>query len=44
LVREIFHGQLGQLGAELALMCTLVSEAMTRATQGLLTPDLHGGF
>ena len=40
-MREIFHGQLEQLGAELAVMCGLVAEAMTRATEGLLTADLH---
>jgi phosphate transport system protein len=40
-VREIFHGQLEQLGADLAVMCCLVGEAMTRATQGLLAPDLN---
>jgi phosphate transport system protein len=39
-VREIFHGQLEQLGADLALMCGLVSEAMVRASRGLLTTDL----
>lgn len=40
-MREIFHGQLEQLGADLAVMCGLVGEAMTRATQGLLAPDLN---
>lgn len=39
-MREIFHGQLEQLGADLALMCGLVSEAMVRASRGLLTADL----
>ena len=39
-MREIFHGQLEQLGADLALMCGLAVEAMTLATQGLLDDDL----
>jgi phosphate transport system protein len=39
-VREIFHGQLEQLGADLALMCGLASEAMARASRGLLAADL----
>ena len=39
-MREIFHGQLEQLGADLALMCGLVGEAMGRASRGLLTADL----
>ena len=39
-MRDTFHGQLEQLGTDLALMCGLVSEAMTRASQGLLTTDL----
>jgi phosphate transport system protein len=39
-VREIFHGQLEQLGADLELMCGLAIEAMTQASQGLLSADL----
>jgi phosphate transport system protein len=39
-VRENFHGQLEQLGTDLAVMCGLASEAMTRAARALLTADL----
>ncbi|WP_445187179.1 phosphate signaling complex protein PhoU [Pseudonocardia sp. Cha107L01] len=39
-MREIFHGQLEQLGGDLAMMCGLVSEAMSRASRGLLDTDL----
>jgi phosphate uptake regulator len=39
-VREIFHRQLEQLGADLELMCGLAVEAMTLASQCLLSTDL----
>ena len=39
-MREIFHGQLEQLGADLELMCGLAIDAMTLASQGLLSGDL----
>jgi phosphate transport system protein len=39
-VREIFHGQLEQLGADLERMCGLALDAMTHASQGLLNADL----
>jgi phosphate uptake regulator len=39
-VREIVHGQLEQLGADLAVMCGMASEAMARASRGLLDADL----
>jgi phosphate transport system protein len=39
-MREIFHGQLEQLGADLELMCGLALEAITHASQGLLSTDL----
>jgi phosphate transport system protein len=40
-VREIFHGQLEQLGADLALMCGLAGKAMVQASRGLLDVNLH---
>ena len=40
-MREIFHGQLEQLGADLALMCGLAGKAMVQASRGLLEVDLH---
>jgi phosphate transport system protein len=39
-VREIFHGQLERLGADLAVMCGMVRQAMERATEALRNTDL----
>jgi phosphate transport system protein len=39
-MREIFHGQLAALGAELSTMCGLVCAAMERATRALLDTEL----
>lgn len=39
-MREIFHGELERLGAELAAMCGLVCSAMQHATRALLETDL----
>jgi phosphate transport system protein len=39
-VREIFHGELERLGADLAVMCGLVCKAMERATEALRDTDL----
>jgi phosphate transport system protein len=41
-VREAFHGDLAQLGGDLAAMCRCVAQAMRQATQALLTVDLPG--
>jgi phosphate transport system protein len=40
-MREVFHGELEQLGDELANMCGLVCSAMERATRALLDTDLE---
>lgn len=40
-MRGTFHGELAQLGAELATMCTLAGDAMDSATTALLTADLR---
>ncbi len=40
-MRGTFHGELAQLGAELATMCTLAAGAMEHATTALLTADLR---
>lgn len=39
-MREIFHGQLAQLGVELSTMCGLVRAAMEQATRALLDTEL----
>ena len=39
-MRSVFHGELEQLGVELAAMCGLAAEAMEKATRSLLEPDL----
>ncbi len=39
-MRGTFHGELAQLGAALATMCTLAAEAMEHATTALLGADL----
>lgn len=40
-VRETFHGELGQLGIDLASMCARAAHAMRMATQAMLTGDLN---
>lgn len=40
-MRGTFHGELAQLGAELATMCTLAAGAMEHATTAVLTADLR---
>ncbi|MHA6628715.1 PhoU domain-containing protein [Pseudonocardia sichuanensis] len=39
-MRMVFHGELEQLGVELATMCGLAAETMERATRALLRCDL----
>ena len=39
-MRMAFHGELEQLGVELAAMCGLAVEAMERATRALRRADL----
>jgi len=39
-MRAVFHGELEQLGVELATMCGLAAEAMEKATRALLRCDL----
>jgi phosphate transport system protein len=39
-VREVFHGELDELGAELTILSGLVGVAMERATRALLEKDL----
>jgi phosphate transport system protein len=39
-MREAYHDQLGELASHLADMCTMVSDAMERATSALLEADL----
>jgi phosphate transport system protein len=41
-MREAFHGQLAELGDQLAGMCSWAGEAMRRATQALLDVDVTG--
>lgn len=40
-MRDDFHGDLGQLGSDLATMCGLAADAMERATHALTTADLQ---
>ncbi len=40
MMRAVFHGELEQLGVELATMCGLAAEAMENATRALLGSDL----
>lgn len=39
-MRTVFHGELEQLGVELAMMCGLAGDAMENATRALLRSDL----
>ncbi len=39
-MRAAFHGELEQLGVELATMCGLAAEAMDKATRAMLRCDL----
>jgi hypothetical protein len=39
-VREVFHGELAQLGVQLESMCAHAGQAMRQATQALLTAEL----
>ena len=39
-MRAVFHGELEQLGVELATMCGLAADAMEKATRALLRSDL----
>ena len=39
-MRAVFHGELEQLGVELATMCGLAADAMETATRALLRSDL----
>lgn len=39
-MRVTFHGELQQLGGELALMCRLAGDAMEHAARALLRGDL----
>ena len=39
-MRAVFHGELEQLGVELATMCGLAADAMDKASRALLGSDL----
>ena len=39
-MRAVFHGELEQLGVELATMCGLAADAMEKASRALLGSDL----
>jgi phosphate transport system protein len=39
-VREVFHGELTQLGVQLESMCACAGQAMRQAAQALLTAEL----